>query len=49
MMEEHEPKVELTLKLEALFGDFTRRITNNMEALHKRMDRLELSQTPFKG
>ena len=31
-IEEHEYKVDLTLKLEALFGDFARRINNNIEA-----------------
>ena len=48
-MEKYEPRADLTLKLETFFGDFTRQITNNIEALHERMDKLELSQTPFKG
>ena len=48
-MKGHESKVDLTLKLEALFGDFSRRIYNDMKALHKRMDCMELSQMPSKG
>ena len=48
-IEKREPKVDLTLKLEALLGDFARRINNNIESLHERMDKLELSQTPSKG
>lgn len=48
-MEESEPKVDLTLKLEAFFGAFARWITNDIEALHERMDKLELSQTLSKG
>ena len=31
-IEEHEYKVNLILKLEALFGDFARQINNNIEA-----------------
>mgnify|MGYP004710692451 CR=1 FL=1 len=44
-MAKGEPKVDLTLKIEALFGDFSREINNTIEALHERIDKLELSQT----
>ena len=47
-MEEQQLQTDIVLKLEVLFGDFSRRISNDMEALHEHMDRMELSQVPSK-
>ena len=48
-MEKRKPKVNLTLKLDALFGDFAKWINNNIEALYERVDKLELFWTLSKG
>ena len=48
-MKGQEPQTNIVLKLEMLFGDFFKRISNDMEALHERMDWMELSRTPSKG
>ena len=36
-------------KLKALFGNFSRKFNNALEAIHEQIDKLELSQIATKG